>query len=64
MAYAIIRSGGKQYRVSPGQTITVEKLAAESGEKITFGEVVLLADGAKVTAGAANRAKAIHPTTK
>jgi large subunit ribosomal protein L21 len=51
MAYAIIRSGGKQYRVSPGQTITVEKLAAERGQKVTFDDVVLLADGAKVTAG-------------
>jgi large subunit ribosomal protein L21 len=51
MAYAIIRSGGKQYRVSPGQTIAVEKLAAESGEKVTFGDVVLLADGSKVTIG-------------
>jgi large subunit ribosomal protein L21 len=51
MAYAIIRSGGKQYRVSPGQTITVEKLAAELGEKVTFGEVVLFADGATVTPG-------------
>jgi large subunit ribosomal protein L21 len=54
MAYAIIRSGGKQYRVSPGQTITVEKLAAERGEKITFDQVVLLADGATVTAGEPN----------
>jgi large subunit ribosomal protein L21 len=53
MAYAIIRSGGKQYRVSPGQTITVEKLAAERGEKVTFGDVVLLADGGTVTAGEA-----------
>ena len=51
MAYAIIRSGGKQYRVSPGQTITVEKLAAERGEKITFDDIVLLADGAEITAG-------------
>lgn len=51
MAYAIIRSGGKQYRVSPGQTIAVEKLAAEAGEKVTFGKVVLLADGATVTPG-------------
>ena len=51
MAYAIIRSGGKQYRVSPGQTITVEKLSAERGEKVTFDDVVLLADGANVTAG-------------
>ena len=51
MAYAIIRTGGKQYRVSPGQTITVEKLAAERGEKVTFGDVVLFAEGTKVTAG-------------
>ena len=51
MAYAIIRSGGKQYRVSPGDTITVDKLAAANGEKVTFGEVVLFADGASVTAG-------------
>src|SRR5436309_1603234 len=51
MAYAIIRSGGKQYRVSPGQTIAVEKLAAERGEKVTFGDVVLLADGEKVSIG-------------
>ena len=54
MAYAIIRSGGKQYRVSPGQTITVEKLAVERGQKVTFDDVVLLADGAKVTAGDPN----------
>jgi large subunit ribosomal protein L21 len=51
MAYAIIRSGGKQYRVSPGQTITVEKLPAERGEKVTFGDVVMIADGGTVTAG-------------
>ena len=51
MVYAIIRSGGKQYRVTPGQTIAVEKLAAKAGEKVTFDDVVLLADGATVTAG-------------
>ena len=54
MAYAIIRSGGKQYRVSPGQTITVEKLAVERGQKVTFDDVMLLADGPKVTAGDPN----------
>ena len=54
MAYAIIRSGGKQYRVSPGQTIAVERLAAEAGEKVTFEDVVLFADGATVTAGDPN----------
>jgi large subunit ribosomal protein L21 len=51
MAYAIIRSGSKQYRVSPGQTIAVEKLTAQPGEKVTFGEVLLLADGATVVQG-------------
>jgi large subunit ribosomal protein L21 len=51
MAYAIIRSGGKQYRVSPGQTIAVERLEAEAGEKVTFEDIVLFADGTTVTAG-------------
>ncbi|MBV8173209.1 MAG: 50S ribosomal protein L21 [Verrucomicrobia bacterium] len=51
MAYAIIRSGGKQYRVSPGETITVDRLVAAHGEKVTFGDVILLADGTNVTAG-------------
>ena len=51
MAYAIIRSGGKQYRVSPGETIVMEKLEGASGEKVTFNDVVLLVDGDNVTAG-------------
>ena len=52
MAYAIIRSGNKQYRVSPGETLAVDKLAGEIGDKITFAEVVLHCDGDKVTTGA------------
>jgi len=51
MAYAIIRSGGKQYRVSPGETIAVEKLEAASGNKVTFSDVVLLVDGDTITTG-------------
>ena len=51
MAYAIIRSGGKQYRVSPGETIVMEKLQGVSGEKVTFNDVILLVDGDKVTTG-------------
>jgi large subunit ribosomal protein L21 len=51
MAYAIIRSGSKQYRVSPGKTIAVEKLPVEAGEKVTFEDVLLLADGATVISG-------------
>ena len=40
--YAIIRTGGKQYRVRTGDTIRVERLTAPVGEKVTLGEVLLL----------------------
>ncbi len=40
--YAVIQTGGKQYRVQPGQTITVEKLPGEAGEPVEFGEVLLI----------------------
>lgn len=40
--YAIIKTGGKQVKVEVGQTIFVEKLDAEAGEKVTFDEVVLV----------------------
>jgi large subunit ribosomal protein L21 len=40
--YAVIRTGGKQYRVSEGQLLRVEKLAGGAGDKITFGEVLLV----------------------
>src|SRR6185437_6726859 len=41
--YAVIRTGGKQYRVSEGQLLRVEKLAGNAGDKVTFGEVLLVA---------------------
>lgn len=44
--YAIIATGGKQYKVSEGDIIKVEKLAAEKGEKVTFDEVVAVSDDA------------------
>jgi large subunit ribosomal protein L21 len=40
--YAIIRAGGKQYRVAEGDTIYVERLATPLGETVTFGEVLFL----------------------
>lgn len=40
--YAVIRTGGKQYRVTEGQTLRVEKLPGSAGEKVTFGEVLLV----------------------
>lgn len=45
--YAVIRTGGKQYRVAPDEVIEVEKLAGEAGETVQFGEVLMLGgDGA------------------
>ncbi len=49
--YAVIKSGGKQYRVAEGDVLRVEKLKAEEGETIQFDEVLLVADGDKVTVG-------------
>jgi large subunit ribosomal protein L21 len=46
--YAVIRTGSKQYRVAPGDLITVEKLDVEEGKKHTFEDVVLFHDGEKV----------------
>jgi large subunit ribosomal protein L21 len=40
--YAVIRTGGKQYRVTEGQTLRVEKLPAEEGASVSFGEVLML----------------------
>lgn len=52
MARATIRSGGKQYRVNPGDTIAVEKLGAGAGEKVIFPEVVMYEDGGEIKVGA------------
>jgi len=49
--YAIIATGGKQYRVQEGDQIKVEKLASSPGEKIEFKDVLLLADGDNVSIG-------------
>lgn len=51
--FAIVRTGGKQYRVAAGDKIAVEKLAGEAGDKITLGDILLAGDGGEVkdTAG-------------
>jgi large subunit ribosomal protein L21 len=51
--FAVVRTGGKQYRVHPGDKIVVEKLDGNAGDKITLGEVLLAGDGGnlKSTAG-------------
>jgi large subunit ribosomal protein L21 len=40
--YAVIKTGGKQYRVSEGQKVRVEKLSGNAGDKVTFSEVLLV----------------------
>ncbi len=51
MKYAIIQSGSKQYKVSEGDEILLEKLDGEKGEKITFEDVLLVADADKIKVG-------------
>jgi large subunit ribosomal protein L21 len=51
--YAIIRSGGKQYRVEEGSIIEVERLEANEGDKVELTDVLLLADDGRVTVGSA-----------
>ncbi len=51
MKYAVIRTGGKQYRVAEGDEIEVDKLEAEKGKPFTFDEVLLFVDGDKVKVG-------------
>ncbi len=49
--YAVIKTGGKQYKVAEGDEVIIEKLDAEEGGKVEFEEVVLVADGDDVKVG-------------
>ncbi len=49
--YAVIKTGGKQYRVTSGDKLKVEKLVADVGAEITFDQVLMVADGDSVKAG-------------
>lgn len=49
--YAVVATGGKQYRVEAGSTLVVEKLAGEPGSSVTFDRVLLVGDGDAVTVG-------------
>jgi large subunit ribosomal protein L21 len=51
MAYAIIKTGGRQYRVAEGDTIDVDLLDLEAGKQATFGDVLMHADGDDITHG-------------
>jgi large subunit ribosomal protein L21 len=50
--YAVIATGGKQYRVEKGTVLQVEKLDAEPGSTVEFGEVLLIGEGSDIKVGA------------
>ncbi|GAB4356593.1 MAG: 50S ribosomal protein L21 [Gammaproteobacteria bacterium] len=50
--YAVIKTGGKQYRVSEGDVLRVEKLPADEGAVVEFDQVLLVSDGDNTTVGA------------
>jgi large subunit ribosomal protein L21 len=49
--YAIIKAGGKQYRVTPGEEVQLERLGGEPGDTVTFEQVLLASDGGTVRFG-------------
>lgn len=51
MKYAVIKSGGKQYKIQEGQTIKVEKLDVDQDKPVEFGDVLLLVDEGKAKIG-------------
>ena len=51
MAYAILKAGGKQYKVTEGDIIDVDKLDVEAGQETTFSEILMHGDGDKLSHG-------------
>jgi len=49
--FAVVKTGGKQYKVAQGDVIQVEKLPGEANAKVELAEVLMVCDGAKVTVG-------------
>ena len=68
--YAVIQSGGKQYRVQPGDTLEVELVEGDQGQTIDLSDVLLIADGEKIQigkpklAGAKVTAEVVDPDKK
>lgn len=50
--YAVIANGGKQYKVTQGQVIKLESIDVDAGQEIEFDQILLVADGDKITVGA------------
>ena len=57
--YAVIETGGKQYRVSAGDTLQVERLAVEAGQPVNFDRVLLVNHDGKLTVGVPTVASAV-----
>jgi large subunit ribosomal protein L21 len=62
--YAVIVTGGKQYRVMKGEILRVEKLDAEAGAEVKFDQVLMLGDGEKISLGDALDGAAVTATIK
>src|SRR5215471_10324753 len=60
--YAVIETGGKQYRVAAGESIDVETIPGEVGSEVEFNRVVALVDGDAVTAGADAKGASVKGT--
>ncbi len=56
--YAVIKTGGKQYKVSPGDVLRVEKLDSKKGDTVEMKDVLLIADGDKMSVGKPNLSSA------
>ena len=61
--YAVVETGGKQYRVAVGDVLRVEKLDAEAGASVNFDQVLMVADGSNLRIGAPNVAGAAVTAT-
>ena len=61
--YAVLRTGGKQYRVVSGETLRVEKLDGEVGSAVEINNVLMLGDGDKITLGTPSIAGALVKAT-
>jgi len=51
MAYAVVKTGGKQYKVAPGEVLRVERLEGQVGEKVSLGEVLFVGGNGEVKIG-------------
>ena len=58
--FAVIETGGKQYRVAPGMKLKVEKLGAKEGERVSFDKVLLRASGSDVEIGTPHLSGAVE----